>query len=58
MGPGLKGIFKLDAFPVSGAAVSDENFRKLLKTPYRKMPPFGHLPDEQVDALLAYLKTL
>ena len=58
VGPGLKGIFKLDTFPVSGAAVSDENFRKLLKTPYRKMPPFGHLPDEQVDALLFYLKTL
>jgi len=23
-----------------------------------KMPPFGHLPPEQVEALIAYLKTL
>ncbi len=58
VGPGLKGVFRLDKFPVSGAAVSDENFRKQLQTPFSKMPPFGHLPDEQVDALLAYLKTL
>ena len=58
VGPGLKGIFKLDKFPLSGSAVSDENFRKLLKTPFSKMPSFGHLTDEQVDALLFYLKTL
>jgi len=58
VGPGLKGIFKQDKFPESGLAVSDENFRKQLKTPFSKMPPFGHLSDEQVDALIDYLKTL
>ena len=58
IGPGLKGVFKLDKFPVSGVQVSDENFRKQLQTPFSKMPPFGNLPDDQVDALLAYLKTL
>jgi len=58
VGPGLKGIFKQDKFPESGLAVSDENFRKQLKTPFSKMPPFGHLSDEQVNALLDYLKTL
>ena len=58
VGPGLKGIFKQDKFPVSGLAVSDENFRKQLKTPFGKMPPFGQLSDEQVNALLNYLKTL
>jgi len=58
VGPGLKGIFKQDKFPMSGLSVSDENFRKQLKTPFSKMPPFGHLSDEQVDALLDYLKTL
>ena len=58
IGPGLKGIFKQDKFPVSGQAVSEENFKKQLATPFDKMPPFGHLPPDQVDALVAYLKTL
>ncbi len=58
VGPGLKGAFKLNTFPVSGQPVSDDNFRQILKTPFSKMPPFGHLSDEQVNALLEYLKTL
>jgi mono/diheme cytochrome c family protein len=58
VGPGLKGIFKRDKFPASGRPVSDANFRQVLKTPFSKMPPFGHLSDEQVDAVLDYLKTL
>ena len=58
VGPGLKGLFDQDKFPVSGNPVSDDGFRQLLKTPYSKMPPFGHLADEQVSALLDYLKTL
>lgn len=58
IGPGLKGIFKQDKFPVSGQAVSEENFKKQLVTPFDKMPPFGHLTPEQMEALIAYLKTL
>jgi cytochrome c2 len=58
IGPGLKDIFKADNFPVSGLAVSEDNFRKQLQKPLGKMPPFGHLPPEQVKALIAYLKTL
>ena len=58
VGPGLKGAFKQNTFPVSGQPVSDDNFRQILKTPFSKMPPFGHLSDEQVKALLDYLKTL
>jgi mono/diheme cytochrome c family protein len=58
IGPGLKGVFKQDKFPVSGQPVSEENFKKQLAKPLDKMPPFGHLPPEQVDALIAYLKTL
>jgi mono/diheme cytochrome c family protein len=57
-GPGLKSLFAQDKFPVSGKPVSDDGFRRLLKTPYSKMPPFGYLSDEQVNALLDYLKTL
>ena len=58
IGPGLKGVFNADTFPVSGWSVSDENFRKQLQTPFDKMPPFGHLQPDQVDALMAYLKTI
>jgi cytochrome c2 len=58
IGPGLKGIFKLSKFPVSGQPVSEESFKKQLATPFDKMPPFGHLTPEQVNALVAYLKTL
>ena len=58
IGPGLKGVFAQDKFPISGQPVSDDNFRQILKTPFSKMPPFGHLSDEQVNALLYYLKTL
>ena len=58
VGPGLKGIFTQTQFPVSGRPVSDDNFRQILKTPVSKMPPFGHLSEEQVNALLDYLKTL
>ena len=58
IGPGLKGVFKEDTFPISGWPVSEENFRKQLQKPIDKMPPFGHLPPEQVEALIAYLKTL
>ena len=58
VGPGLKGVFKQAKFPVSGRPVSDDTFRQILKTPVRQMPPFGHLSDEQADALLDYLKTL
>jgi cytochrome c2 len=58
IGPGLKGVFKGDKFPVSGLAVSEDNFRKQLQKPLGKMPPFGHLSPEQVEALIAYLKTL
>ena len=58
IGPGLKGVFKGDKFPVSGLAVSEDNFRRQLQKPLGKMPPFGHLPPEQVETLIAYLKTL
>jgi mono/diheme cytochrome c family protein len=57
IGPGLKGIFKQDEFPVSGWPANEENFRKQLKTPFSKMPSFAQLSDEQIDELIAYLKS-
>jgi cytochrome c2 len=58
IGPGLKGIFKQDKLPVSGQPLSEDTIRNQLNTPFAKMPPFGHLPEDQVNALIAYLKTL
>ncbi len=58
IGPGLKGVFKDDKFPVSDLPVSEKNFRKLLQKPFGTMPSFGHLSPEQVETLIAYLKTL
>jgi mono/diheme cytochrome c family protein len=58
IGPGLKNLFKRDKLPMSGWAVTEENVRKQLKTPFRAMPSFAPLPEEEVKALLAFLKTL
>ena len=58
IGPGLKELFKRDKLPMSGRAVTEDNVRKQLKTPFRAMPSFAGLPEEEVKALLVFLKTL
>lgn len=58
MGPGLKGIFARSTLPVSGLPATEEDVRKQLSSPYQKMPSFSSLPEGDVDALIAYLKTL
>jgi uncharacterized membrane protein len=58
IGPGLKDIFKGDKFPISAWPVSEESFRKQLQEPFDKMPPFKHLKEEEVKAIVDYLKTL
>jgi len=58
IGPGLKGVFKGDKFLVSGWPVSEDNFRKQLQKPFDKMPPFKHLKEEELKAIVDYLKAL
>jgi len=58
IGPGLQGFFNLKSMPSSGLPVSDANIRKQLKTPSQNMPSFSDLPEEDIEALIAYLKTL
>ncbi len=58
IGPGLKGLFKRAAMPVSGRPASEETFRQQLRNPFQNMPPFPNLTEAQVDALIAYLKTV
>jgi mono/diheme cytochrome c family protein len=58
IGPGLKGLFDLERMPVSGWPATEDSLRKQLKTPFRAMPPYADLSEEDVDALVAFLRTL
>lgn len=58
VGPGLIGLFKRDGLPVSGRPVTRENVLDQLVSPYRAMPSFAQLPRRDLDAIVAYLKTL
>ncbi len=58
IGPGLKGLFKQETLPASGRPANEENVRAQIKTPFRAMPPFAHLSEEEITALLAFLETL
>ncbi len=58
VGPGLKGILKNPRLPVSGKPANPENVKIQLRTPYRRMPSFSFLAEEDVESLIAYLATL
>lgn len=58
IGPGLKGLYHLGKLPTSGRPVSDEAIGQQLRSPYRDMPAFPDLSDQEVRALADYLKTL
>lgn len=58
VGPGLKGLYKKDHMAKSGWKVTDENIIRQLKTPYANMPPFPDLTEEEIRAMIAYLRSL
>jgi uncharacterized membrane protein len=58
VGPSPKGMANWRKLPVSGLAMTDENVRKQIVTPYLIMPPFDSFSPEEMKALLAYLKSL
>ena len=58
IGPGLKGLFQMDRLQVSKKPVSEDAIVNQLISPVGTMPPFRDLSQEQIQALLAYLKTL
>jgi mono/diheme cytochrome c family protein len=57
-GPGLKGLFKQDRMASTGGPVTEEAVRRQIQTPAKMMPPFPSFTPEQMDALIAYLKSL
>jgi mono/diheme cytochrome c family protein len=59
MGPGLKGLFSLKELPQSHKPATEEVIREQILKGSKAMPPFSKkLSPEQVDSLMAYLKTL
>lgn len=58
VGPGLNGLYKLSALP-NGAPVTDANVESWIRNGGGLMPPFKNaLSPEQMQDLIAYLKTL
>ena len=58
MGPGLKGILKRPTLPASHHPANAETVRTQILKPYKDMPAFDSLSEKELDALVAYMKTL
>ncbi len=59
IGPGFEGLFDLEKLPVSGWPVSEPNVKRQMIDPFDKMPSFeDELTDQEIDAIIVYLKTL
>jgi uncharacterized membrane protein len=58
VGPGLKGLFSSEQFPVTHLPASRESVQRQLRRPLKDMPAFDQLSKEETDALTAYLETL
>ena len=58
VGPGLKGLLKNLALPVSRHPATAESVRFQLRQPAGRMPSFAYLSEDEMSDLLAYLNTL
>lgn len=58
VGPGLLELFKRAKLPDSGLPVTDENVRQRIVEGGDKMPSFSHLSDEELNAIIEYLRSL
>jgi len=58
VGPGLKGLFQRKLTPVMGHPVNDASIRDHIHQGGKKMPAFPEIKGRQMDALIAYLKSL
>jgi len=58
VGPGHKGILKNPQLPVSKKPATPENVADQLRSPYRDMPSFSYLSDDEVQNIIAFLNTL
>ncbi|MDA8162591.1 MAG: cytochrome c [Desulfobacteraceae bacterium] len=58
IGPGHKGILKNPLLPASKRPATPENIARQLRHPYRDMPSFANLSEDDVLNIIAYLNTL
>lgn len=58
VGPGHKDILKHETLPVSNRPATPENIASQIRTPFRDMPSFGYLNNEDVLNIIAFLNTL
>ena len=58
VGPGLKDILKNPTLPSSKRPSTPENIATQLKTPYKRMPSFSNLSQDNIVDLISFLNTL
>jgi hypothetical protein len=58
VGPGHKDILKNPLLPVSKKPATPENAADQIRNPYKDMPSFSYLLDEDVENIVAFLNTL
>ncbi len=58
VGPGMMGILKLSELPVSKRPATPGNIKKQLLEPYKRMPSFTYLTEEEIQDMIAFLNTL
>ncbi len=58
VGPGLQGLSRADKLPATGLPVNAENLHARIVNGGEKMPPFRHLKEAEIKALVDYLLSL
>ncbi len=58
VGPGLKGLYSWERTPVLGKPVNDEVIKRQILDGGKAMPPYSHLNEKEVQAVIEYLKSL
>jgi mono/diheme cytochrome c family protein len=58
VGPAHKGILKNPFLPASKKPSTPENIANQIRNPYRDMPSFSYLSNEQISDIIAFLNTL
>jgi mono/diheme cytochrome c family protein len=58
VGPGHKSILKNTLLPLSKRPATQDNIVKQLRSPYKDMPSFSYLSDDDVQNIIAFLNTL
>lgn len=58
VGPGHKGILKNPVLPASKRPATPEKIAHQLQNPYKDMPPFSYLSQEDILNIIAFMNTL